>query len=229
MKWFTAIFFSCMLFTGGSLYSQLNIKVGYGLAFFDPAGNDAILTAFNDLKAQEFNRRLEKEFGGLNGMHGINVGLRYSLGGSHAFEAGWENLTNSKEALGENSAMGLFRQELFYSANQYHLSYQFRSGLYGFGLGLGSSRIKIKDNIGTSDVRKNIISENQAILRFNLALHFEGNQNVSFSIQPFWHYALDRVGLDDLRSELGLSPDPDSGDSFSRIGINFIFYNGPRS
>jgi len=211
-----------------SAHGQLNVKVGYGLAYFNPEGNNAVLESFNTIKTQEFGDALVRPFSPLHILHGINLGFSYSLDVNHAFEAGWENLKSDKEAVGEDNNAALFQQNLFYSSNQYYLEYQYRSGNYGFGLGLGHGNINLKDEIAGSDIKKEIIKESQLIARFNLAWHLTGNQHVSFSIQPYIHLSFDDLSYGRLEDELGLTPSGFS-DSFGRVGLNFIFYNGPRS
>ena len=212
--------------TASSLMSQLNVKVGYGIGYFQASENNDILKEYNSLNEQELGGSLSKSFFNLNSMTGISLGLRLKVSSVHSLETGWENLSNSKEAIGETTNQTLFQQKLFYSSNQYYLMYQTHLDRYGFGMGMGYNILKIKDEIGGSDIKKEIITENQLMLRFNLAYYFTGHKNVSFSIQPYYNMALDNVPLNALRKELSLTEDQTAESTFSNFGIRFIFYNG---
>ena len=208
-------------------YSQFNVKVGYAVAGVEAQSNNDILQSYNDMQAQLLNGQLEKPLSDLKVMSGINLGVSYRFSGFQSLEFGWEHLSSNKEAYGELVSGELFSQELYYRSNQYYISYHLSFNKYGFGIGLGRNRFSIQDNIGNSDVKKKIVSETQNMVRLNLALNLKSSHQVGFSIQPFFHLALDDVGLSELESELDLEG-TQSGASFSNYGIRFIFYNGPQ-
>jgi len=223
LKYFILGFF---FISASALMSQVNIKVGYGIGYFQASENNDILNEYNLLKEQELSGALSKSFSNLNSMSGISLGLRLKVSDVHSLEIGWENLSKSKEVIGETNSQSLFQQKLFYSSNQYYLMYQTHLDKLGFGLGMGYNSFIIKDEIGGSDIKKGIVSENQLMLRFNLAYYLKGHKNVSFSIQPYYNLALDNVPLNALRKELSLSEDQNVESTFSNFGLRFIFYNG---
>ena len=206
--------------------AQLNIKVAYDLAFVSAKENNELLQAYNAAKASEVN--FTKEFGSLNSMNGIVLGLRYKFNPVHSLELGWVNLSNSKEAVGELNMGNLFRQKLYYSSNQYYLDYQTHFSSIGVGIGIATGSFKIRDEIGNSDVKKQIVKEDQWIFRSNISFYFSGHSNVSFCLQPYLNIALDAVDLNPLKNELQLTDNSDPSSGFSHFGLRFIFYNGPQ-
>lgn len=212
----------CIQLTG-----QLNVKVGYALSAVSAGPHEDIIIRYNNYLNESLEDALEKPMGQLNLMSGINIGLAYHINPVHSFELGWENLSAQKEALGETLDNRLFSQRLFYSANQYYLAYQARISDLGIQLGVGANRFKVKDEIGTTDVRKTVVSSQQGIIRFGLAYYFESLGRVAFSVQPFYHLALKNIPLDGLEQELGIET-RSASTGFSTFGIRLVFYNGPR-
>ena len=208
------------------LNAQLNVKVAYQLAYTNASENNSILSSFNELKAAELNAGLSKEFSPLRLMNGIVLGLRHRISDAHSIELGYEHSSSSKEAVGENMNGSLFQQSLFYSSSQYYLDYQTHISRFGFGLGIGRSRFKIKDEIGNSDVKKELVNENQWVARTNLSFFFSGAKNLSFCLQPFLNLSLDDVPISALSDELGTNHDTSVKDNFTQFGIRFVFYNG---
>lgn len=228
LKGLLLLVFTSILHLQNPLNAQLNIKVGYGLSYFNAKENNQVLNRFNMAQNEVLNGNYVKPLSPVKVLNGIQLGLRYQFTDFQAFEFGWENQSVQKEALGETSTGGLFKQKLFYSSNQLYLGYHLLLDQWGGGIGLGINNFKIRDEIGESDVKKNIIDEDQTVLRFNLAYNFSPASRVSFSIQPFYHLSLDAIGLDPLESELGIEK-TDTKSSFTHFGIRFIFYNGPKS
>ncbi len=222
------LFLALIIFLSNPMNAQLNVKVGYGLGFYQTGQMDKLFTDFNSAKDVELSGGLEQPLSELKAMHGIQLGLRYQLNRHHTFELGLDNQSQSKEALGENLDQSFYQQKLFFSSNQVYLSYQMIFNSVGMGIGIGSSTFKIKDNIATSDIKKTLVDEHQYILRFNLAYYFPGDSNVGFSIQPYYHLAMDDISLNGLSNELELVSNENAKASFSNFGIRFIFYNGEK-
>lgn len=209
-----------------SLESQINVKIGYGSAFVNASSNNEILFNFNEQKRSELSDSLSIPFKGLNFMHGLDLGVRFKFTESSAFELGWQNLSRSREAIGEINDVSLFKQELFYSFNQLYVSYQSDFNGYGMGVGLGYNKVKIKDRIAGSDFKETVIDEGQLFAKINLAIYLKSSSSVSFSIQPYYQFSLTDFNLNLLNKELGLPDGNDVNEPFNTIGISFIFYNG---
>lgn len=213
---------SCLLIIFCSqLKAQLNIKVGYTLSFNQAKQNDLLVKAFNENNADI----LESGIGDLNSMHGITVGTKYRIG-RQSIELSWDHLSRQRLGVGETSDMTLFQQELFYSFNQLLLSVESSFGQFGIGSGIGFNKVKIKDRIGNSEVKKTLVSEYQTVARFHLAVNFVGQKTVSFAIKPFIQIPLDKINLAPLAQELEVNPELVDEESFPYFGISFIFYNG---
>jgi len=209
-----------------SLNAQINIKIGYNAGFASADVNNNILEEFNEIKRGELSDSLSIPFKGLNFMHGLDLGIRFKFTKSSAFELGWQNLSRSREAVGEINEVSLFQQELFYSFNQFYASYQSNFNGYGMGVGLGYNTVKIQDRIASSDFKETVIREGQLFAKINLSFYFKSSSSVSFAIQPYYQFSLADINLQPLQSELGLTQSNDSNESFNIFGISFVFYNG---
>jgi hypothetical protein len=209
-----------------SVNSQINVKIGYGTAFVNAKVNNSILSEFNDVKRNELSDSLSIPFKGLNFMHGLDLGLRFKVSESSAFELSWQNLSRSREAVGEINDVSLFKQELFYSFNQLYVSYQSDFNGYGMGVGLGYNKVKAKDRIAGSDFKETVINESQLFAKINLSIYFKSSSSVSFAIQPYYQFSLADINLNPLRTELGLSESGTADEPFNMFGISFVFYNG---
>ena len=224
MKTYIQILLACLLtFT---LTAQINVKIGYGTAFVSSKVNNSILQEFNEIKRNMLSDSLSIPFKNLRTIHGIDVGLRLKFNDNGAIELTWQNLTRSREAVGEINNAQLFQQELFYSFNQIYFAYQSQFNGYGMGVGLGYNRITIKDRIANSDFKHTLIEESQLFSRINLSFYFQSNPYVSFAIQPFIQFPLDDINLNPLRKELDLPEDNNALEGFRMIGVSFVFYNG---
>lgn len=209
-----------------SVNSQINVKIGYTTAFVNAEVNNSILSDFNNVKRNELSDSLSIPFKGLKFMHGLELGLRFRVSESSAFELSWQNLSRSREAVGEINDVSLFKKELFYSFNQLYVAYQSDFNGYGMGVGLGYNKVKTKDRIAGSDFKETVINESQLFAKINLSLYFKSSTFVSFSIQPYYQFSLADINLNPLRTELGLSESSNADESFNMFGISFVFYNG---
>jgi len=224
MKRFCLILFA--LLSAQALMTQVNVKIGYNTGFVNGKVNNEILTEFNELKKGELSDSLSIPFKGLSFVHGLNLGLRLKFSENSAFEVNWQNLSRSREAVGEINDVSLFKQELFYSFNQLYMAYQSDFNGYGMGVGLGYNKVKIKDRIAGSDFKETVINDSQLFARINLALYFESSSSVSFSIQPYYQFSLADINLNPLKTELGLPSNESVSDPFNMFGVSLVFYNG---
>lgn len=217
-----------VIFHSSDNNAQINVKIGYGTAIVGAKVNNEILNDFNARKRGELTDSLSIPFSGLGFVHGLNLGLRYKFSENSGFEVNWQNLTRSKEAIGEIDNSSLFQQELFYSFNQFYLAYQSEFSGFGMGVGLGYNRVRIKDKIANSDFKQTILNQNQLFAKINLSIYFKSSETISFSLQPFIQIPLDDINLNPLKSALDLNTNGDALEGFKMIGLSFIFYNGPQ-
>lgn len=208
--------------------AQINVKIGYGTAVVGAGVNNDILYTFNDQKRSELSDSLSIPFTGLGFVHGLNLGIRYKFSENSGFELNWQNLTRSKEAVGEIDNSSLFQQELFYAFNQFYVAYQSQFNSFGMGVGLGYNRVKIKDRIASSDFKQTILKQSQMFAKVNFSIYFESKETVSFAIQPFFQIPLEDINLNPLKNALDVNTSDDALEGFKMFGISFIFYNGPQ-
>ena len=219
MRLILSIFFFFTL--ASSAVGQLNIKVGFGLAYTSADQNNLILNAFNEANAG----MLEKNLTDLGTLQGLVVGAQYKMG-RNAIELSWEHLSTKREGVGETMLMTLFQQELFYSFNQILFNFERSFGMFGLGGGLGFNKVTVRDKISTSEVKKTIVSDRQAVARFSLSFNFSEAQRVSFAVKPYIQIPLSDIDLSNLATELEVDQTVYEPESFPMIGVALIFYNG---
>ena len=215
-------FLTSSIFIQGS-FAQINVKIGYSMAFVNPETNNNLIQAFNSKQSTLID--LEKPMGELKFMHGINLGLSYKIS-NYAIHMGWENLSRDRIAVGENNDGSLFQEKLFYSANNLFAGLETIHSFLGYGATIGLSRIKIKETIATSDFKKTLVTENQLYSKVYLIFLFGGQNNVAFGLQPYIQFPLGDVDLTGMRQELGLEDNLPVKEEFPMFGLSFIFYNG---
>lgn len=158
-------------------------------------------------------------------MHGINIGLRYKVTDASSFELSWENLGTDVLAFGERDNGSFEETEIFYTFNQYFLSYQSYFGDIGLGSSIGYNNVKIQERLN-AERRSTLDIPNQWVARINLSYNFGASDKVSLSLQPFVQIPITSVDLSSLSSNFGIDPLQDNDETFLTYGLTLVFYNG---
>ncbi len=230
-KWHKQYVFKCLisgmifLLTGSYLTGQVNVKIGYGMGFLSSDVNTAVVDAFNAKYAEILN--LEKPMPDLKFMHGIELGLRYKFN-RLALNAGWENISRDRRAIGEFDDGSLFEEKLYYSMNSFYAGIESIYSNIGFGARVGTARFRVKDNIATSDEKKTIVSGHHYFTRIHFTVLFGGQKYNTFGLQPFIQIPLAKVDLSGLANEFDLDAGIETEAKLMLYGLSLVFYNGPQ-
>ena len=208
--------------------AQLNIKVGYSLGFTQESIVSEIVDLFNQSVIQNERVMLDIPLKGIGTMHGINLGFRYRLSDVGAFELSWENLGSDSKALGEYPNGSLYEYDIFYSFNQYFLTYNTYFGNLGIGSGVGYNNVIIQERIAQSDNKRSFDIPNQWVARIHLDYSFGSSTSVGLSLQPYVQFPITKVNMNSLADRLGVDPLSSPDESFITFGLSLVFYNGPQ-
>lgn len=205
-------------------FAQLNVKVGYGFAYTPASSNSALIGDFNSLNDYRLDRNMEE----LHYVSGIEIGLNYRYQGL-GFELSYDNLSSSKDALGEEPMSGdVFRERLYWGLSGYSLGVENVWGNYGYGVALSRRNHKVSESIANTSEKRSIVE--QAVFSTKLHLVFEvgSNESISFQLRPFVNIPWEGLDLSAVRDNLELASSNDSIEKFVTYGISFTFYNGPQ-
>lgn len=203
--------------------AQFNVGVGYSLGYTNANETNALVNEFNRVRTDSLmivgNPMEELHF-----LHGINVGLRWKYE-TFAIELNWENMTRTREALGENSIDQLFRKTVTYAVNNYSASLESRRDIFGVGLAAGIRRFKLKEEIATTGEKFSLQEETQYFIKPFLSINLLGGDKVGLSIKPYFSIPFSSFSLSPLSEEFDLGPS-NREERLWMGGVTFVFYNG---
>ena len=218
--------FFCLFMLAQIGQAQVNLKVGVSTSYVLAGDHNAILNQFNS----DYAQIVEKELPDLHFMTGVHFGIRYRMD-QWGVDLSFQNLRRTRETFGETDSGGLFQKKYYYSINALTLSMEYSTNpILSYGLGIGPRTVQIKRNIASSDKRKSILEKDkyQWTVKAYLLFEFGGSTFTRFAIRPYFDYPLSNISLDNFIDNLALSTNynGEKSDSFSAVGLSFIFYNG---
>ena len=202
-----------------SLISQVNIKIGYtpGWGSFELINDN--LNQYNLIN----EANLEKPFGSLNFIHGLDVGLRYRSA-NVSFEFSWNNMTRDRDALLYFEQNDVFESRLYkFGLNSFSFGTDTYFKRFGLGVSILSQKLNIKREIGTNQV--SLVSERQYSLDFHLNYILQQGKSVEVVLRPYFRYSLNPYNISRFSEDLNNSG-LDSSSDFEMYGISLLFFNG---
>ncbi len=197
--------------------AQVNIKVGYGLAFPQLSNVNEILAAY-----QPAGSTISEPFGSLSVVHGIQLGLRYRLLNT-GIEIGWETMAQDKSALAFVPSSDSFIDRTYrFSLNSYHIGIEHYFDKYGIGSALHTQRLGIQRSIGNNDLP--LVNERNLALRLQFIWQVQQSDLVSLLIKPYYQIPLGSFDLSPFVEDIEVEGFRE--DSLSVFGISLVFYNG---
>ena len=218
--WIFIFFFFCL-----SANAQLNLKVGYSLAYTNPETHNSIISAFNEGRPW-----LESTMDQTNLFNGFIFGARYKID-RIAFEATWENQFDRFSGSGPDPA----------TTREFTQSVFFRQAFYSLGLeSFFSERFSVKASLDLNQVRyrsektgvsgRFILMKDQGLgSTFSLGYNLIGDGIMHISLRPFFHISWTGFDIAQFSDELDAAPsepDFDFREDFVSYGLKIIFYNG---
>lgn len=200
------------------LQAQVNLKIGYTVAFPQLVESDDLLAAYQIAGGEQVD-----DFGRLRFVHGIQLGIRYRVGNS-AVELGWERMNRDRSALFYLAASDSFEPRVYnYSLSAYMLGVDQYFGKWGIGSGLKSQSLGIGREIGSNTLE--IVNERQWHLQIRVTWLVQRSKHVSLALQPYYQMSLSSYDVSNLARDVkvsGLSTDMKP----AYWGMSVIFYNG---
>jgi len=199
------------------LFSQVNIKVGYGLGFPQ-------LSATNNLLDNYLppNSEVVETFGAVNFMHGIQLGIRYKIANT-GIEAGWETMTRDLTSLAYMPSSDSFTDRTYgVGFSGLHIGLDHYFDKYGLGLALHGQKLTLERRIGNNDLA--LVDQRKLALRINAIWTVQESEVVSLAIKPYYQLPLGDFDVSRFADDIGSAGTTDDG--LSMFGLSFVFYNG---
>lgn len=205
--------------------AQVNLKVGYNMAYIDLKETKIIFDSFNEANPQAEQQLKPPQFN-----HGIELGLRYKFG-NFALDAGLTSASGKSEAINVFQSNGsLGNDEWRISLTNYSLGFETFFGNMGFGATLGTQKLKYRTDLSSSDGKKTVFEESVLNSKFYFLIEVP-SKAISFSIRPYIGTTWSPYNI----KELDLVVNPQSTTPKSEFdqdvliyGFSFLFYNGPQ-
>jgi len=210
--------------TTSFLHGQINIKVGYNLAYVIDDKIEDIVDRYN--LDRPF---LNQELGDLEWMGGIDLGLRYRLGRT-AIEFSWINNGARSRGYGNDGNIPV-EEKYEASLRTFSLGLETMYGAVGFGTSIDRRRLNLKLDVPNFDATEVIQSSSGWAAKFHLALEAK-SKRMSMTFKPYFSLPLSSLNVYNL--EKRLFPDTQAVESdfdtdFSTFGIAIVIYNGPQN
>ncbi len=206
------------IFSTSVLLSQINLKIGYNPAIGSFGGINEVLSSFNPN-----GMSVEKAFGDLRFVHGIQLGVRYKISKS-ALELSWENISRDRTALIYSSSSDSFSERKYnFGISSWALSFDNYFKPIGFGTSITSTQLKITRDIGNNSLV--IDNDRNWGVRVHLNWTIQESELVSLVIKPYYQFYLNQYSINVLPTDLNNSPNSQL-EGLNFFGVSFVFYNG---
>ena len=218
------IFIFC--FSSPALHAQLNLGVGYNGSYADAPLINSILKRYNTTSTA-----INQPFKDLHFLSGIVVSAQYKLD-FIGFSLQWKNKNKklSTKSFDVASNQEDFR-DLFFRNNNYSIGFSFFLHFFSFGSTLDYNNFAIFTAHTNHSDRYKVLSNKIWSTHFFLNFQLYKNDNMSFNLQPYWHWPWAKNDFFALEQELNpsfaLGANPiDYKSRFKNFGVSLIFYNG---
>jgi hypothetical protein len=215
-----------------AIYSQINIKVGYGGSFPQKLEVNKVISTFNN----SIGKSLEDKMDEITSLNGLTLGLRYrwkKLG----IDASWQSLSSKSDFVGNISGQPtqIISDKWFISDTDYSLGLENYFGNFGYGASFGISTLRIKTDIeGASRKKRTVTEETAPFGRFYLI--FQASSSiVAACIKPYIQFPLGKTyDISSFALDLNKTYDPsyqiiDPIESRQYLyGVTIALYNGPQ-
>lgn len=216
------------IFASQNLWAQFNVKVGYSLGYTPAKVHNKMIKEFNGVF--EDGTYVGEAMKDLHFLHGLNVGARWKYD-FVSLELEWENLSRTRQAIGEDpNTDELFSEKLYYAINNYAVSLESEFGAMGLGVGLGYRQFKVREDVANTDTRRDVMRDNQYFIKPFIVFNFGGGDYVGLAIRPYVSIPIRTINLGlvalELDTEITPVSLPSENEPLWMFGLNFVFYNG---
>ncbi len=213
-----------LLFLRTSLWSQVNVQVGYGISSLQSDANQRI---FDQFKAE--NPWLVSGSKDLGLLHGLDLGLRYGM--SQVLTGiQWKNRLSSWTFDGVSpTTQSSFKHEFFYNLSAFSFFLEAGRSFLGFGASLDYNDFTIKERQTGFDSKIAIFSQNFWSNRFYVNLNFPAGSTAQVTLQCYYDMPWGNVDLGELGENVLHQDKPkELSDPLRHFGISLIINNGPQ-
>ncbi len=225
LKLLSFIVGALFLCSSHSVFSQINIKVGYSIGYADLGTAESVFDRFNAI-----NPQAEQVLSPARFYHGVDLGLRYKFS-NWALDLGLSSASGNSEAINvfqENGSLG--NDEWRISLVNYYIGLENRFGPFGIGANIGNQTMKFGTNFSNTSGKRTVYEETALNSKFYFIIEVP-SKSVAFSLRPYvsttWApYNLSEV--EQLFDPQSTIPESELDQDLVMFGISFLFYNGPQ-
>ncbi len=207
----------------GSLYAQVNVRVGYNIGYFTPSIHHKIYQQFNDDRPW-----LTKHFKDFQTINGLQLGVRYRIDDWIALEGTWYNQFHRQSAEGPDPATNKnFNRSSGFQLSTLGLGFENFAGPISWGASINYDAFRFNTK-ATGEDRPTVFNDFGWSSHFFIAYNIEANDIMRLSIRPYAHLAWHRVDLSSFHQRINPSADIPSNleEDYSTFGLMLIIYNG---
>jgi hypothetical protein len=214
-----------------SLFSQVNIKVGYIGGFIKAEAINKTINDFNENFTSKYNGILNDALDEVKSLHGLEIGLRYRMK-NVGMELSWHNMSDKSDVFGTLVSNVNFQDKWFTSLTEYSFGLENHIGKFGYGASLGFRTLKIRTDItGAPRKKQTITSESGFASKFYILYQYPG-EKVGIAFKPYVQVPLSNFDIGNFDQELNVQLDKNYisnkplDERFFIYGISIVLYNG---
>ena len=214
-----------------SLFSQVNIKVGYIGGFTKADAINKTIKDFNENFTSKYNGILNDALDEVKSLHGLEIGLRYRMK-KVGMELSWHSMSDKSDVFGTLASNVNFQDKWFTSLTEYSFGLENYIGKFGYGASLGFRTLKIRTDIsGAPRKKQNIKSESGFASKFYILYQYPG-EKVGIAFKPYVQVPLSNFDIGNFDQELNVQLDKNYisnkplDERFFIYGISIVLYNG---
>jgi len=215
-----AIFlFSCV-----SSQAQVNIQVGYGIAGLNPRINKDILSQY-----QSENPWLVSSQQDLSLMHGLDLGIRYSMGPA-SLGLAWKNRLSSWSFDGISpTTQSSFKHDLYYNLSAFSLFAELGRSFLGVGTSIDYNTFRIKERKTGFDSKIGLMEQCFWSNRFYVNLNFPAGSTAQVTLQCYYDLPWSEIQFMELADKVLSHDKPTTANGqLEHFGLSLIISNGPQ-
>jgi hypothetical protein len=213
------------------IFGQLNIKVGYTGGFTKAPELNTIVSDFNETFVSKYNGKLGDALDEIRSLHGLEIGLRYRMGGV-GMELSWHNMSDKSDVFGTLNSGINFQDKWFTSLTEYSFGLENYIGKLGYGASIGYRTVRIKTDIaGAPRKKQSVTTESGFASKFYLLFQYPG-EKVGIAFKPYVQVPLKNIDISSFDQELNVQLNESYISSkpleerFFIYGISIVLYNG---
>ena len=218
----------CFLTTSYASFGQFNAAIGYAYSGHNGQKLNNIVARYNAL-----NPTLVQPMATLDGLHGVDLGLRYRFP-FVSLEVNWANKFNRLKDRVRNTDNTEYQNIMYYKNQALGAGLELYYDWFGVGASIDWSRTNVKREKSTGTNKENLLTADGLSSHFYLNFEWTASDVMSFSVRPYVqlpYTAVDYFGVEkSLNPTYAATADKTAyKEKVVHFGIKFLFINGSKN